>query len=194
MKPRHAPLPRTAALVALGALIVHQLRYAAAYGGDAGTALAAQGHGYLSQVMPILVAVALASVAGCLVRSALRGPVGEPRGRLASAGIFCLAILATFAVQEAVEGVLFGAHLGGFGAVFGAGGWIAVPLAVAFGAVCAVIEAGLNRLEWVLSEAVGPARRRRRTARSVRAPRTIFLRRISPLALGLASRPPPARA
>ena len=84
MSPRNPPLPRTAALVALGALIVHQLRYFGAYGGDAGRELAAQGHGYLGQLTPLVIALALAAVAGCLVRAALTGRTGRGRGRLGS--------------------------------------------------------------------------------------------------------------
>jgi len=192
MSPRNPALPRAAALVALGALSVHQLRYLGAYGGDAGRELAAQGHGYLGQLTPLVIALALAAVAGCLVRAALTGRTGRGRGRLGSTAVFAVAILATFAAQETVEGILFAGHLDGLGAVFGGGGWLAVPLALALGFASALLDASLGRLESALA-ALAPARRRvRRGFAAVRRPRTIFLRRISPLALGAARRPPPA--
>lgn len=192
MSPRNPALPRAAALVALGALSVHQLRYLGAYGGDAGRELAAQGHGYLGQMTPLVIALALAAVAGCLVRAALTGRTGPGRGRLGSSAVFAVAILATFAAQETVEGILFAGHLDGLGAVFGGGGWLAAPLALALGFASALLDASLGRLESALA-ALAPARRRvRRGAAAVRRPRTIFLPRISPLALGAARRPPPA--
>jgi hypothetical protein len=192
MTPRNPALPRTAALVALGALIVHQLRYLGAYGGDTGPALAAQGHGYLGQVTPLIVAIALAAVAGCLVRAALTGRAGSGRGVLASTAVFAGAILATFAAQETVEGLLFAGHPDGLAAVFGEGGWLAVPLALVLGFASALLDAGLGRLESVLA-ADAPARHRvRRAVLAARPPQTVFLPRISPLALGAARRPPPA--
>ena len=43
---------RLASLLAAGALAVHELRYALAYGDHAGHEAAAQGHAYLSLVVP----------------------------------------------------------------------------------------------------------------------------------------------
>jgi hypothetical protein len=192
MSPRTPALFRTSALVALGALIVHQLRYVGAYGGDAGGQLAAQGHGYMSQVLPVVIAVALAAIVGCLVRAALRGPAGGGRGQPASAAVFAAAIFATFAAQESIEGALFSGHLDGVAAVVGEGGWLAGPLALALGAMCALADAALGRLEEAIWALCGPRRRRRWAARQALPPRPLFLRRVSPLALGLASRPPPA--
>jgi hypothetical protein len=191
MSPRNPPLPRTAALVALGGLIVHQLRYLGAYGGEAGRELAAQGHGYLGQLTPLVIALALAGVAGCLVRAALTGRAGRKRGPLGATAVFAGAILATFAVQETVEGFIFAGHLDGLDAVFGGGGWLAVPLALVLGFAAALLDAGLGRLESALA-ALAPARHRsRRAAVVARRPQPVFLPRISPLALGAARRPPP---
>ena len=186
-----ARLPRTAALVALGALIVHQLRYFAAYGGDAGTALAAQGHGYLGQVTPLILALALAAVAGCLMRAALTGRAGESRGRSAAGAVYAGAIFATFAAQETVEGLLFAGHLDGVSAVFGGGGWLAVPLALVLGLGAAVLDAGLGRLESTLAALAPPRKQGRRRSSPALRPQAVFLPRISPLALGSARRPPP---
>lgn len=190
MSPRNPALFRTSALVALGALIVHQLRYAGAYGGDASGQLAAQGHGYMSQAVPVLVALALAAIVGCLVRAALRGPAEGGRGRTATTAVFAAAIFATFAAQESIEGALFSGHLDGVAAVLGEGGWMAAPLALALGAVCAWADAALGRLEEVIWLLCDPRKRRRLTPRA-RRPQPVFLPRVSPLAMGLASRPPP---
>ena len=191
MSSRNSALPRTAALVALGALIVHQLRYFGAYGGDAGSQLAAQGHGYLGQLTPLVIALALAAVAGCLVRAALTGRSGRARSRSLATGVFAGAILATFAAQETIEGFLFAGHLDGLGAIFGGGGWLAVPLALALGLVSALIETGLGRLELALAGFAAPRHVARRPRARVLRPPAIFLPRISPLALGAARRPPP---
>jgi hypothetical protein len=190
MRPHNPPLPRTVALVALGALIVHQLRYLGAYGGDAGRELAAQGHGYLGQATPLVIALALAAVAGCLVRAALTGTPGGRRGRMGATAVFGGAILATFAAQEAIEGFLFAGHMDGLSAVFGGGGWLAVPLALVLGFAAGLLDAALGRLESALA-GLAPARSGRRAAVTARRPRPIFLPRISPLALGAARRPPP---
>ena len=191
MTSRNSPRARTAALVALGALVVHQLRYLGAYGGDASSQLATQGHGYLGQLTPLAIAIALAAVAGCLVRAALTGRVGAGRGRAGATAVFTAAILATFAAQETVEGFLFAGHLDGLGAIFGGGGWLAVPLALALGLVAALLETGLGRLESALAGLAAARRGRRRPRVRALRPQTVFLPRISPLALGAARRPPP---
>src|SRR4051812_34014041 len=94
--------PRFRAGLALGgaAFAVHQLRYALAYPGDGGHALAAQGHRYLDVFGPLIVgglAVAAMQLAHALARA--RTPQGAaPRWRsmwlLAS-----LAVLGVYAGQ-----------------------------------------------------------------------------------------------
>jgi len=46
MRSRSGLIPRSASLICLGALTVHQLRYSIACGPNAHQALVAQGHGY----------------------------------------------------------------------------------------------------------------------------------------------------
>ena len=83
-------------------------------------------------------------------------------------------LVAVYAVQEFLEGLVAAGHPGGVHGIVGHGGWWAGVLAVAVGAVIAL----LLRVATVVVEAV--ARRFRRTARRRRR------RRRSP-------RPPPAR-
>lgn len=127
---RSTPPLYTGALLAASAFGVHQLRYLLAYGERADDALAASGHGYLTVAEP-LIGVALAFVAGHLVRRLARAPqrsVLRRRGR--TAALFGLALLAVFTGQELLEAQL--AHGGG---VLSSGGWIALPLALAIGAL-----------------------------------------------------------
>jgi hypothetical protein len=98
-------LARSAAVLALGALALHQLSYLLAHGDGAGRALAAHGHGYLSTLAPILVTAALALVAASLARAALRPRSPESSRRACPevrAATLALALLVVFGVQEAL--------------------------------------------------------------------------------------------
>jgi hypothetical protein len=195
---RQGSLPRSAALISLGALAVHQLRYQLAYGGDAHAELARQGHGYLTQALPLLIAAAMAIVAAGLIRAALRPrrAAAGPGIRLAArAGLFALAIFAAFAIQETSEGLLFAGHASGAAAVFAGGGWLALPLALVIGSVAAILDGGLARLETLVARALPatPLPRAPRRHGHPAATATLSLVR-SPLAFGLARRPPPLRA
>ena len=196
MKPdrRHGAVPRSAALIALAALGVHQLRYLLAYGGGAHEELARQGHGYLFGALPILIGFAVATIAAGLLRAAL---TSSPAPALASvrcrAAVYAGAVLAVFAVQETTEGALFAGHASGLAAVLGAGGWLALPLALLFGSLCALLDGGLARIERSIAAAAGSPQTRRwqlRTARVTSWRGTPLPSR--PLAFGLARRPPPA--
>ena len=182
---------RCFALLGAGALGLHELRYLFGYCGDAGHALAAQGHGYLDAVTALvalsLVAMLAGLVAALVRRRAAAASASRPwRVRwLVSSG----ALLAVFATQELVEGALSPGHPAGLAGVAGHGGWIAVPLALAIGAVVAAL---LRGAEVVIARFALP----RRTPR-LRAPRTALPRaalRVAPRALAVlaASRAPRA--
>jgi hypothetical protein len=191
---RQGSIPRSAALIALAAVAVHQLRYLLSYGSGSGEELARQGHAYLFQALPILIGFGVATVAATLVRAALSPAPGRPA--IASPHlrvlVYAAAIATAFAVQETAEGLLFAGHASGIAAVLGAGGWLALPLATFFGALCAALDGGLAKLESLLATAALPSGR-------PRAPRGhgAFVSRTSvplasrPLAFGLARRPPP---
>ena len=130
---------RCFALLGAGALGLHELRYLIGYGGDAGRALAEQGHGYLDAVTAVValtLVAALAALVAALVHGAAAAKRPPRRWRvrwLACSG----ALLAVFTLQELVEGALSPGHPAGLVGVAGSGGWIAVPLALAIGAAVA---------------------------------------------------------
>jgi hypothetical protein len=178
-------------LIALGAFAVHQLRYLAAYGGDAGAALGAQGHAYLAALLPPLVIVATSAVLGTLVTAALGSPRLEPRRRAAGWGFCSVALLAVFGTQELAEGLLAAGHPAGVAAAVGNGGWIAAPLALAVGRVVSFLLGGLEVAERRLAR---PLRRRPAPAAGMPRPRlstTLTPLACGALAFGLAGRPPP---
>jgi hypothetical protein len=192
---RQGSTARSAALIALAALAVHQLRYLLAYGSDSGRQLSEQGHAYLIQALPLLIGFAAATLAAGLVRAALRTRPGRPPiaafdRRLA---LYAAAVASVFVVQETLEGAVFAGHASGLAAALGSGGWVALPLAGLFGAVCAALDGGFARLERLVYTVRGESARPRAPRRLGFAPTSITVPLASlPLAFGLARRPPPS--
>jgi hypothetical protein len=202
---RQGSLPRSAALIALAALAVHQLRYGLAYGSKAHAELAAQGHTYLLHSLPVLIGLGVATLAAGLLRAALGttpgGAVGStgwrsrmPVSAAARALLYAASIASAFAIQETVEGLLFAGHASGIAAVFGNGGWLALPLALVCGAICTLLDGGLAKLESLVARRP-PASMRPRAPRSCGAAAQRAAPHLAslPLAFGLARRPPPLR-
>jgi hypothetical protein len=193
---------RGAALIVLGALAVHQLRYLLAYGSAAHEQLQTQGHGYLLHALPALIGFATAALAARLIRAALRSPdprlapAREARTRLRSWEaplLYAGSIAAVFAIQETAEGLLFSGHPAGLDAVVGAGAWVAIPLALLVGALCALLDGGLARLESLVAGTPRSSPRVRAPRRQGSAASRVAVPLASlPLAFGLARRPPPA--
>jgi hypothetical protein len=193
MRRRHGSTPRSAALIALAALAVHQLRYLLAFGSDAHTELLRQGHAYLFQSLPVLIGFGLSAIAAGLLRAVLRGPAGTAiESHRLRALLYASSIAAVFAVQETAEGLLFAGHASGIAAVFAAGGWLALPLAMLFGGLCAALDGGLAKLESLVarSELRRPRPRAPRRHRATSSRAAVPLASL-PLAFGLARRPPP---
>jgi hypothetical protein len=130
-------------------------------------------------------------------RVAARGSGGHPWRRLAPGGFVRLAFLvgltlfALYSCQELLEGMLSTGHPGGLAGVTGNGGWWALPLAFACGAIVAAALRGARAaIRWAAS-------RRRRAATShgrpapVLRPARIALPRPVPLAGAAAGRAPP---
>ena len=174
------------------AFAVHQLRYELAYGSHAGAALSAQGHGYLTSLAPwvaVLVAFALGSFLARLARAG--GGRHGARQRRAFGELWLLAsgcLLATYSLQEWLEGAFAAGHPGGLVGVFGHGGWWAIVLSIAAGLVvsallrvAAVVAEILSRVAPASSAAL------RLLVRLV----SVSLLRLAPLAEASASRAPP---
>jgi hypothetical protein len=182
---------RLASLLALGAFALHQLRYLLAFGGDSGRTLGEHGHDYLVSAVPVLAALVLAA----LLATALRvrfGP-GLTDGSWSRRIIFCTAaLLVIYAGQELLEGMFAGGHPAGAAALLGGGGWVALPLALVVGSLVALTVRLLERIELVLSlsRPWRPVARAPR-ARGVARPECRTNPLSSPLAFGLARRPPP---
>lgn len=188
---RTAHRVRLAAILALGAFALHQLRYLVAFGGSSSAELARQGHGYMADALPVLAVFALSALLATLIR----GRYGARLVRASlprRASIFALALFAIFVGQESLEGLIAAGHPGGLAAVLASGGWLAIPLALALGAVAALLSRALEGIEVAIA--------RRHDARVLpRAPRVRGRARagrgaalaLTPLAFGLARRPPP---
>jgi len=193
---RPTPTARAAALLALGALAVHELRYLLAYGAHSQAAMASQGHGYLGELAPALLVFALSLIAGRVVAAASgRRESLDGTGAAGGTLTFGAALVAIFAIQELAEGAVFAGHAAGLAAVFAGGGWLAVPVALAIGRLCACADRFLAGTERALARQA----LRRRSRRAPRAPAQGLVPRssdrvalaASPLAFGLARRPPP---
>jgi hypothetical protein len=188
---------RAASLLSLAALAVHELRYLFAYGPRAGEALASQGHAYLSDLGGALVTVALATLLGTLLAGTLAPATRRP-GQSAgafrrTAALYALALLAIFSAQELTEGAVATGHPAGLAAILAHGGWMAVPLAVAAGAVCSLACLALQGVERALAQG-GPRRAVRERPPAVAEPHAAAARLplVSlNLAFGFARRPPP---
>jgi hypothetical protein len=188
---RTAHRVRLASILALGAFALHQLRYLIAFGGSSSEELARQGHGYMADALPILAVFVISALLATLMRG--RYGAGLARASLSRRiSIFAFVLLAIYASQESLEGLLASGHPSGIAAVLGTGGWLAVPLALALGALAALVARALEHVESAIAS-------RRPRHRLQRAPlvqgRPLAARAAgllhTPLAFGLARRPPP---
>jgi hypothetical protein len=189
------PKLRTVSLLTAGSVLVHELRYVAGYGSNAGKALAEQGHSYLPWIealASVLLVVSLARFAMTLVRAS-RGGVPEPRApRFQPAWLASSAVLAAvYTTQEGFEGTFAPGHPAGLIGVYGHGGWTAIAFSLLVGALIAAV--GLLAHQAVELFAGRAVRRARPAPR--RAPRPVLLasaaRRLDVLAWHLAGRAPP---
>lgn len=188
-----------AALVPPAAFAVHQLRYALAFGSDSGHELAAQGHGYLSSLTPIVVAAVALAFGAFLTRLARAWSTGqgEPagHGRLARLWLVAAAgLLALYAGQELLEGALAAGHAPGLAGVFGDGGAWAVPAALAVGGLLALVVRGARAVVALVARARRRRERHPLTEPRLRRPALVVLRAPAPLAGSAAGRAPPARS
>jgi hypothetical protein len=129
---------RAIALFGAGAVAIHQLRYAIAYGDSAPTALAAH-HTYFDFALPAVATIFVVALAAMLIRIA-RGRSTSPGRRTPFVALWlccALALGTIYGVQETLEGA---------GALAG-GGWIGFALAFPAGVLVALAIRGSDAAE-----------------------------------------------
>ena len=135
---------RSVALLALGALAVHQGRYLlASASGD-------HGHRYLELLGPVIVLGTVAAIAvSFLATLALRClPVAPaPEQVTDRAVLFAVGLLAVYFLQETGEALLAADHHPVFSHLLGSQGWLVLPLAMSFGGLAALAGSWLDRTE-----------------------------------------------
>ena len=184
---RTAHRVRLASVLAVGAFALHQLRYLIAFGGSSAT----EGHRYMSDLLPPLAVLVLAAVLATLIRGTEgASPSRAPLARRIA--VFAAALLAIFVGQELLEGLMAG-HATGPAIVLANGGWIALPLAVAIGALGALLVRLLEGVERAIAviHLEGPPRARAPAVSGRALPARGLSLTFAPLAFGLARRPPP---
>jgi hypothetical protein len=182
---------RAAVLVVIGALGVHHGRYAFATPEHEHAYVAA--HAYL----PWLASAAAVALFLLVVQlAAVVGRAGEdPQPGLPRAGTLWPAasasLLTVFGAQESLETFLSHGHLPELAELLGAGGWTAVPLAVAIGgAIALLLRGAATVVRWALGRCRRPVARQAPPALPApRRPRLAAARSV--LARRLAGRGPP---
>lgn len=178
------------------ALGVHELRYLLAYGSHASLALQRQGHAYLHSIAPWIV-LTLGLALGGFARALGRAWSGERtagRYALSLVGLWLvctISLLVTYAAQETLEGLFATGHAAGWTAIFGFGGWWAVPASLCVGLVLAAAYHGAR---WVLATVARRAHRRRSIVGAAPAlpfPAALYPPRLAPAAGGWTGRGPP---
>ena len=183
-----------AALLGMGAMAVHELRYLLAYGGDSGRALSEQGHAYLPLITAaavVLVGLATGQLIRAVGRARRTGAVeGEAPAFVAAWLLSALALTVIFALQESLEGLLSAGHPAGVAALTGHGGLVALPISAAIGALVAL---GLRGASAAVAAAARSSRRMDppRAAPVPRPADRLAAPLGSPLARHLAGRAPP---
>ncbi len=192
---RLPPSRRLVLLMPLAAWSVHQLRYLLTYGTGSGRELSTQGHDYLALLAPAVVVLAALALGESIVRLArawTHGTEGSSPARTTVRLwiVVAAALLAIYACQELLEGLLATGHPGGLAGVFGHGGWWAAPSALLVGGLVAFGFRGARAVEALLARRSSRARRQARSP-SLRIPSSASLLRPTPLARMGAGRAPP---
>jgi hypothetical protein len=187
---------RAIALLSVGALVLHQLRFILGYGANAGDALALQGHSYLPFAEALVIVVFGGASLGflrSLVRARHGAPVDSGGPTFERLWIYAgSALLSVYTIQEGIEGEVFAGHPTGLIGIFGHGGWTAILLAVAIGALIALLLEGAQRVIALIS---GRARQPLPRLQSAGWPRLpIGFPKLRVLSQGIGVRGPPALA
>jgi hypothetical protein len=178
--------PRTVAVLAGAALVLHELRFLLAPDPHAAEA----GHAYLAVVAPVVAAL-LTAACGAFCLAVVRGSgprshAAPPFARLWLAASAALA--ATYSIQELLEGMLAAGHPAGLAAVVAHGGWIGLVLAFVLGALVAL---GLRGAHAILARPRGALPRRRELPPRPLRPTMVAGSSLDVVARHLAGRGPP---
>lgn len=110
---------------------------------------------------------------------------------LVVASAIAASLLAIYAGQELLEGLLATGHPAGLIGVFGSGGWWSVPVALVLGTVVALLLRSAEAAIALVARVRSPGRPRSVPPRRQPAPRPIFLPARSPFASAAPGRAPP---
>lgn len=185
---------RAWALVSLGAFLIHQLHFLLVSGSAIGQDLREAGHSYLGHVPSSFAALAVLLIAGRLVFAyfGLCGQTAAPTGSpLRRCAVFAVSVFAVFVVQETFEALLFAHHAESILVAFGQGCWLTLLLAGCLGPILLLLDRWIGRIEKLVTES-GRYQAASSTGADV-GPKYVaeVFARLSPLAFGLARRPPP---
>ena len=172
-------------------MVVHDLRYRLAFGGDTGRMLAEQPHGYLALLAP-LVGLLLAAALGQFIAQWATGPSGSRRLTTSAMSLrLGGALIAIYTAQEGLEGELVGSALTAPYGLLGDGSWLAPLLcalvAIAISLVVRAADEVLERRGTSALRVLLPV------ATSFGLPRSPLPRMGSVAARHLAGRGPPSR-
>ena len=182
---------RLAAILALGAFGLHQLRYLIA-GLISSPEVAQAGHRYMADLLPPIAVLVLAAAVATLIRGTEgASPSRAPLGRRIV--VFAAALLAIYVGQEFLEGLIGAGHPAGPAALLATGGWLALPLALAHRRPVGAARERCSRGSSARSRSSTRSGCSRARPRSAAGPSRLvdFACSSSPLAFGLARRPPP---
>lgn len=192
---RDASHSRTAALIALGAFAVHQLHYLLSSGSGLGEELRAEGYSYLGHVPPTLAGLAFTVIAARLLIAYFgltKRSSGSSRPPLQRSALFAIAIFGVYVAQETLEAVFFAQHAEGVLSALGHGWWMTLLLSACLGPVFFALDRWIGRLERLVAEIAQPQTFSPAAKENHRPRRAADVRiGLSPLAFGLARRPPP---
>ncbi len=194
--PRPGSLLRTVAIVGLGAFAAHQLCFLIGLVSRGGL-VDVDGRAFLGHVPTMLAVLAVALIAGRLwaahTGASRAGQEASSRSVLGRSLTYGAAILLVYLAQELLESALFSSHTEDLAGILADGGWLAILVAFGLGPICILLDRGIGQLEVRVALASHRGELARETASAtwslvtfLGAPSTL-----SPLALGIARRPPP---
>lgn len=172
-----------------GSLLLHESVFAISGGGMRAS------HNYLELLLPIATAVAASAAFAALLVPLLRRGASDGEAGPGAPLALAAALIGIFVLQESVEALLLGGGSAAFAADLAAA-WLLLPTALLLGATAATLIHSLERGSTLILRLAAGSRPRRRRAPGRKVPVGSESHRttISPLAFGLARRPPPRLA